>query len=194
MPSQPPILPTDRDGFRFRGGHVALDLTATLAARAKPQPRELLGQSQDLLRWLVSAGLPAHSTTETDLQLARLLREAIYALALARIADADAAAARETINRIASGAPALPQLQSDGSILLSGSADAMLSMIAREAIALFGAGAATHIRQCEADGCSLLFVDNSRRGDRRWCSMAGCGNRAKLALFRRRQREAQGKA
>lgn len=191
MPHQPPSLPSDRDGFRFRGGHVALDLAATLAARAKAQPRELLDQPASLLRWLESAGLPAHGATEADLQAARELREAIYALALARIAGTRAATARETLNRIASAAPALPQLQGDGSILLSGSAEAMLSTIAREAIALLGGGPAIQVRQCEAGGCSLLFVDSSRRGDRRWCSMAGCGNRAKLAEFRRRQREAQ---
>ena len=49
--------PEDRDGFRFRGGHVALDLAATLGARLKAQPRELLAAPADLDRWLVSAGL-----------------------------------------------------------------------------------------------------------------------------------------
>lgn len=191
MPHGAPGLPTDRDGFRFRGGHVALDLTATLAARAKAQPRELLEQPADLLRWLNSAGLPARDATDADLQEARRLRESIYALALARIGGPDAAMPRETINRMAMGVPALPQLQPDGSVLVGGSAGAMLSTIAREAIALFGSARAIEIRQCEADTCALLFVDNSRRGDRRWCSMAGCGNRAKLAEFRRRQRDAQ---
>jgi predicted RNA-binding Zn ribbon-like protein len=66
----------------------------------------------------------------------------------------------------------------------------MLAMIARETIFLFGSDRAAQIRQCQADVCTLLFVDTSRRGDRRWCSMAGCGNRAKLAEFRRRRRQA----
>ena len=35
------------------------------------------------------------------------------------------------------------------------------------------------IRQCEDDACGWLFVDRSRGGRRRWCSMADCGNRAK---------------
>ncbi len=192
--SQSTNIPTDRDGFRFRGGHVALDLTATLAARAKPQPRELLKEPADLLRWLDSAGLPARGATEADVQEARQLREAIYALALERITGIEAATARGMLNRIAAGAPALPQLEPDGSLVLNGSAAAMLSTVAREAIILLGAGPTIQIRQCEADGCSLLFVDSSRRGDRRWCSMAGCGNRAKLAEFRRRQRENQERA
>jgi predicted RNA-binding Zn ribbon-like protein len=32
-------------------------------------------------------------------------------------------------------------------------------------------------------------VDTSRSGERRWCSMAGCGNKAKVAEFRQRQRK-----
>jgi predicted RNA-binding Zn ribbon-like protein len=182
---------TDRDGFRFRAGHVALDLTATLAGRGKTEPRELLASPADLLRWLESAGLRAAEAKDADLEVAHHLREAIHALAVARITRADQPVAREILNQVASPSPAQPRLNPDGSIGLSGSAAAMLSTIAREAIALFGGSQADHIRQCEADGCTLLFVDNSRRGDRRWCSMAGCGNRAKLAEFRRRKREEQ---
>ncbi|WP_262852467.1 CGNR zinc finger domain-containing protein [Mumia quercus] len=37
------------------------------------------------------------------------------------------------------------------------------------------------IRRCAGPGCVLHFYDRSRRGDRQWCSMAGCGNRAKAA-------------
>jgi len=38
-----PDADTERDGFRFRGGHPALDLTATLLGRLKQERRELLG-------------------------------------------------------------------------------------------------------------------------------------------------------
>ena len=48
---------TERDGFRFRGGHPALDLTATLQGRLKDTQRELLAEPEDLVRWLVAAGL-----------------------------------------------------------------------------------------------------------------------------------------
>ena len=46
-----------RDGFRFRSGSLALDFAATLAARLKERPRELLGTvrgSRPLVRrrWL----------------------------------------------------------------------------------------------------------------------------------------------
>ena len=44
---------------------------------------------------------------------------------------------------------------------------------------------AGHIRQCEADNCGGFFVDQSRAKPRRWCSMDGCGNRAKAQRHRK---------
>jgi predicted RNA-binding Zn ribbon-like protein len=42
------------------------------------------------------------------------------------------------------------------------------------------------IKACEGHICTLLFVDRTRGGARRWCSMAVCGNRAKQAAHRDR--------
>ena len=42
------------------------------------------------------------------------------------------------------------------------------------------------IRHCAGPGCVLWFLDTSRNGARRWCSMAGCGNRAKAQAYYRR--------
>lgn len=44
------------------------------------------------------------------------------------------------------------------------------------------------IRACEGHACSLMFVDRTKSHRRRWCSMAVCGNRAKQAALRERQR------
>ena len=46
----------------------------------------------------------------------------------------------------------------------------------------------TNVKACEGRSCTLLFADHSRRGARRWCSMAICGNRAKQAAHRGRLR------
>ncbi|WP_413721226.1 CGNR zinc finger domain-containing protein [Sodalis sp. RH24] len=43
------------------------------------------------------------------------------------------------------------------------------------------------VRQCEAHDCILLFHDLSKSHRRRWCSMATCGNRMKVAAFRSRK-------
>lgn len=182
-------IPEDRDGFRFRGGANAIDLPATLQARLSPAPRELLGTPADLARWLVSAGLApsAPIATPEDLSTARALREAIYVLA-ARRGGAEATLARETLNHIAAGASAIPQLQGEGTMTLVGAAAALLVTLGREAVRLFGSDSAKLIRQCQSPTCTLYFVDTSRKGDRRWCSMSACGNKAKAAGFRQRKR------
>ena len=42
------------------------------------------------------------------------------------------------------------------------------------------------VKACEGRSCTLMFVDQTRGGRRRWCSMAICGNRAKQAAHRHR--------
>jgi predicted RNA-binding Zn ribbon-like protein len=43
-----------------------------------------------------------------------------------------------------------------------------------------------YVKGCEGKTCVLLFYDETRRRERRWCSMAVCGNRAKQEAFRKR--------
>ena len=180
-------LPEDRDGFRLRGGHPALDFTATLAARKRAEPRELLQTPADLDRWLLSSGLAARlpNAKEEDVRCARALREAIFAIG----SGAGTHATRETLNSLAALRPARPQLNASGELILEGSVKELLATIARQAVELFGSGERERIRICEGDGCALLFLDLSRSGGRRWCSMAGCGNRAKVAAFYQRNRQ-----
>ena len=42
------------------------------------------------------------------------------------------------------------------------------------------------LRVCEADDCEGLFVDLSRNGSKRFCSVR-CGNRMNMIAFRERQ-------
>ena len=46
----------------------------------------------------------------------------------------------------------------------------------------------TLVRKCEGPTCTLWFLDVSKGHGRRWCSMAACGNRAKVAAHRARMR------
>lgn len=43
------------------------------------------------------------------------------------------------------------------------------------------------VRKCDNPPCLLHFADTSRKGQRRWCSMAVCGNRAKARRHRDRE-------
>lgn len=49
----------------------------------------------------------------------------------------------------------------------------------------------SHVKACEGPACTLLFADHTRGHARRWCSMAICGNRAKQAAHRHRQKAQQ---
>lgn len=42
------------------------------------------------------------------------------------------------------------------------------------------------IGACAGEGCGWFFVDRSKAGRRRWCSMAACGNRVKVREYRKR--------
>ena len=63
----------------------------------------------------------------------------------------------------------------------------LLAAIARSAADLLVEGYEAPIRRCANPSCRLFFYDDSRTHRRRWCSMATCGNRHKVATFLRRR-------
>ncbi len=68
--------------------------------------------------------------------------------------------------------------------------EGLLAPVAAAAAELLAHGDRSRLRRCSADGCGRWFYDVSRNGRRRWCSMARCGNRAKVAAHYRRHRGA----
>ena len=64
----------------------------------------------------------------------------------------------------------------------------LLAPVAAAAAGLLATGDRARLRRCAAEGCGRWFYDVSRNGRRRWCSMARCGNRAKVAAHYRRHR------
>jgi predicted RNA-binding Zn ribbon-like protein len=67
-----------------------------------------------------------------------------------------------------------------------GGLDWLLAAVARSGAELIAEGADARLRVCANLHCGLLFYDNSRTRGRRWCSMAVCGNRSKVAAFARK--------
>jgi predicted RNA-binding Zn ribbon-like protein len=67
-----------------------------------------------------------------------------------------------------------------------GGLDWLLAAIARSAAEIIVEGAQARVRVCANPVCGLFFSDHSRTHRRRWCSMAVCGNRNKVASFARR--------
>jgi len=63
----------------------------------------------------------------------------------------------------------------------------LLAAIARSAAELIVEGQNAPVKRCSNRGCRLFFYDDSRTKRRRWCSMAVCGNRHKVAAFLKRK-------
>jgi predicted RNA-binding Zn ribbon-like protein len=171
----------------FTSGSVALDLVDTVAARPDT-PRDLLKSPSDLARWLKEAGL-VRSLVSIDEHLltdTRDLREAVFRAASQAIDGKPVTSFdRMLLNRWAAREPLAPQLTQTGAV--SWRADelgpAAVATIARDAVVLLGGDLKGRLRRCER--CSMIFVDRSRLGQRRWCSSAvGCGNKDRLARHR----------
>ena len=69
------------------------------------------------------------------------------------------------------------------------SADSLLMPIVEALARLVCDEDFTLVKACEGPACTLLFADHTRGHARRWCSMAICGNRAKVAAHRKRLKE-----
>ena len=63
---------------------------------------------------------------------------------------------------------------------------APLSVIALDAADFVTRVDPARLRECAAGGCGTWFVDTSKGGRRRWCSMTLCGNRSKAERYRTR--------
>jgi len=67
--------------------------------------------------------------------------------------------------------------------------DAVAWEVARDAVTLLESERLGRVKRCPGSGdCGWLFLDASKNGSRRWCSMEGCGNRAKARRHAHRRR------
>lgn len=177
--------------FSFHRGTPALDFVGTVGARASGSPEERLPGPADLGRWLGAAGLGDHlAPTARDLAAAVALREAIHRAAGAVLSGrAIGRADLGAINRAAAGLRlGAPRLTAALAVRWRTAVPVALALarLAADAIDLL-ARRAGRLTRCELPGCGALLLAGTRGAARRWCSMERCGNRAKVAAFRRRQ-------
>jgi predicted RNA-binding Zn ribbon-like protein len=168
--------------FTWVGGRPSVDFTATLGKREQA-PFERIPEPADLGRWFREAGLVADEPVVRvrAYRQAVELREAMYRLFTGTTHDADL----EVVNRWSSRPVSGPRLTSElHAETATVEVPDLLSGLARDAVDLLAGPLRDRIRACAAEECSLLFVDASRAGRRRWCSMSTCGARAKMATYR----------
>jgi predicted RNA-binding Zn ribbon-like protein len=124
------------------------------------------------------------------------LREASYRAIAAHLRSRQASAADLAIvSREIAKARAGQRLRHDGSAFSLGHfapgqpLDTPLWAVALAIGELLVSADLGRVRECPGDdGCGWLFLDASRNGGRRWCSMQVCGNRAKVRRHHGRER------
>ncbi|MFN8493261.1 MAG: ABATE domain-containing protein [Caldilineaceae bacterium] len=180
---------------------LCLDFANTMDWHASEHPVETLHRYADLVAWaernqLLTNGeaeqlkaLAARAVPEAQqvLEAALVLREALY-----RILAAIAAEGTPAPSDLAVLNAALPDAYQHlriiqtpegfawGWIDTGAVLDCLVWPIVRSAADLLTFNNLSRVRQCADDrGCGFLFIDTTRNRSRRWCSMEGCGNRAK---------------
>lgn len=191
----------------FLGGHPAIDFLNT---RMAPQgvSTELIGDGQAFLRWLVDAGLldeAAAARAKRRLGAAGLDEAAHHARTLREwtrswlgrwreAPDAPCVAELRQLNTWLARGPRCREVVVDasGPALVERCSfdgpEALVAVVAAAIAALYTTESASLLKQCAGPGCSLSFLDRSKGHRRLFCSAAACGNRAKVAAFRERQR------
>lgn len=178
--------------FLFVAGATALDFLNTEVV-VNGEPADYLATEDDLRRWLVESGLASGSIKKGWLREANALRAELRPIFLRlaagdRLRPSDLAPLNETLRSATShlelqlrdGKPALHTVSERATPPF---------LIARAAAEFLSTADLSRVRQCEGQGCILFFYDTTRSHTRRWCSMAGCGNRAKAAAHYQRTRK-----
>lgn len=186
--------------FRQGAGRLCLDFVRTLRYRGTPEVSEELAEPEALAAWVRQCGpygdRPVPTPSLDQLRDARALREAVYGVIRAAMSqggpDVPAtipAAARHRLNSAAASPLPIPRLTPAGTLAWQAGdpITAALALIARDALELATSPTQLpRLRPCASPTCGALFLDHSRPGTRRWCSMDICGNQAKKAGLRAR--------
>ncbi len=177
-------------------GHPALELCNTLAGWSDPREtrNDWLRDHEHLAVWTEYTGLlprcpragGAGVLTEVLAEV-RELRAVAYRLlrhrdetafpAFAALAD-EAGVRRRLVREPGGGARYRLPTDDDPRLAVHAAALAVADLL--------GDPALTTVRACPGDGCGWLFLDP--RGRRVWCSMAACGNRAKVRAHAARKK------
>ncbi len=177
--------------FEFIADRPVLDFVATLAERGTTN-EEKLATPADLIAWATEAGIvhDVRTLSEEQLRHAQRVRDAIFGLIASAIdhtppRDAD----RATVNSAAAKPKPVFHLDSRGTLHRTGGLEAMLAALATDCLDLIDSPDRTQLHWCDDHRCTRPFIDRSHGRRRRWCGMKGCGDRAKAAAYRQRQRE-----
>lgn len=206
------VTETAAEHLKLIGGSLCLDFINTVDDRARDHPEEHLTGYVDLVAWsryveimsddeaqhLLAESAQHPAEAKAALAAAITLREALYHIFLATLAER-APHADDLASFNAARAQALAHSEivpaADGFAWRWTGAEQepgwMLWPITRSAADLLLSPNLQRVRACSGSDCGWLFLDTSKNHTRRWCTMEGCGNRAKArSHYQRKRREA----
>lgn len=185
--------------LRF-GDHLALDFLNSVAT-PKVETLDWIGTGEQLLDWMESFGLltaeervevKAHSKPaelESVAGEARELREWFRGVLKAGAAQGNKAVVKR-LNALLERDYAYQLIEGSRVVRVRrwNQAGVLVAAIAEQMADLVCEGDFAMVRKCENPACTIWFYDRTKGHRRRWCSPAVCGNRAKVAAFRERQK------
>ena len=209
-PDKPKDLTKMLNKAFFVGDHVALDFLNTIAA-PRGEVIEFIPDGEAYLAWLVESALLDRTETHALLdrfgkprldrvasearELREWFRQVIPKLAGTR-PQAPTDEMIDTLNRILSSDYAYRQLERRDSHLVLRErckitkVQQLLVPVAQKIAELFTYVDTVLIKRCSNPSCTLWFYDKTKAHRRLFCSTAVCGNRAKVAAYRERQKHA----
>ena len=184
---------TGGDGhtFWFDSGSLAVDFAYTGGLGKRPEWEQWHTPS-DAIAWFEGRFPDVDSSALGDRELvdAKALRDAISRSVLAASRDEGPSPDDVDVINLFAATPDIPPALAGGGRQAGrakGRVGQALSVLARESVELFAVAERERIRECAADDCTIVFYDESRSNNRRWCSMQRCGNRAKVRKHRSKE-------
>jgi predicted RNA-binding Zn ribbon-like protein len=177
------------ENIEFWANDLALDFANTReGTHADPERKDHLHAYADLVTWARRAGvLPRSVRPDGQLGRARELRSAIYdVFAAVAAGDRPPRRALGALLRVHADAVREGTIE-DGDWRWTGRhPDRPLWPIAVAAVDLLRSDRLGRLKMC--GNCNWLFIDRSRNGSRRWCSMDECGAHTKMRRYRAARR------
>jgi predicted RNA-binding Zn ribbon-like protein len=168
--------------------------------RGSVAPTEELREFDDLLRWAGTAELLPPALVRRFDRAANVLTDAIGLRETIHRCFAATASGRApgeedlaALNAALAEAPARRRVRPGGWDVGSPAvtANVLLAPVLWSAADLLVGRQLQRVRQCANPECGWLFLDSSKSGNRRWCSMSACGNRAKAHRHYLRQKDSK---
>lgn len=185
--------------LRLLGGHRALDFANTVDFARTKREADFLSDWTALVAWCVHAkiisdregrslGSPSTTAADNEWSATLQLRDAFRAMLDKWNSSGvwDAALLKILSEPLQVGTEWQLELQDDEVRFVPlSTSPSMLprTLIAASIANILSSGPTLSIGKCEAEHCGWFYLDRRHGRRKRWCSMDGCGNRAKNERF-----------